>query len=54
MGNSWRKGAFCSICIFHDQKMHIYLIEYCKILILLWQKCYAIGQACIVVDGQIF
>ena len=25
-----------------------------KILITLWQKCYAIGQVCIVVEGQIF
>ena len=24
--NSWRKGAFCLVCIFHDQKMHVYLI----------------------------
>ena len=25
-GDSWRKGAFCSVCIFHNQKMHVYLI----------------------------
>ena len=25
-GNSWRKGAFCSLYIFHNQKRHVYLI----------------------------
>ena len=24
----WRKGAFFSVCIFHNQKMHVYLISY--------------------------
>ena len=26
VGNSWRKGAFCSVCIFHNSKMHVHLI----------------------------
>ena len=25
-GNSWRKFAFCLVCIFHNKKMHVYLI----------------------------
>ena len=26
-GNSWRKGAFFSVCIFRNQKMHGYLMS---------------------------
>ena len=26
--NRWRKGAFCSVCIFHNKKMDVYLIKY--------------------------
>ena len=25
-------GAFCSVYIFHNQKMHVYLIFYCNML----------------------
>ena len=25
-GNSWRKGVFCLVCIFHNQKMYVYFI----------------------------
>ena len=25
-GNNWRMGAFCLVCIFHNQNMHVYLI----------------------------
>ena len=25
-GYWWRKGVFCSECVFHYQKMHVYLI----------------------------
>ena len=21
----WTRGAFCSVCIFHNQKMHFYI-----------------------------
>ena len=32
-GGGWclwsnRKGAFCSVCIFHNQRMHVYLIYF--------------------------
>ena len=26
-GRGEKGGAFCSVCIFHNQKMHVYLIE---------------------------
>jgi len=25
-GRGEKGGAFCSVCIFHNQKMHVYLI----------------------------
>ena len=26
-GRGEKGGAFCSVCIFHNQKMHVYLIK---------------------------
>ena len=26
-GRGEKGGVFCSVCIFHNQKMHVYLIE---------------------------
>ena len=28
-GRGEKGGAFCSVCIFHNQKMHVYLIPSC-------------------------
>ena len=28
-GRGEKGGAFCSVCIFHNQKMHVYLIYFC-------------------------
>ena len=45
-GRGEKGGAFCSVCIFHNQKMHVYLI-FCIFF-------YAAGQMYIVIlDGQI-
>ena len=30
-GRGEKGGAFCSVCIFHNQKMHVYLIFQIKI-----------------------
>ena len=27
-GRGEKGGAFCSVCIFHNQKMHVYLIKF--------------------------
>ena len=50
---------FCEISpLWHNFKvlgkfLCVYLV-FGKMLILHWQKCHAIGQICIAVDGQIF
>ena len=30
-GRGEKGGAFCSVCIFHNQKMHVYLIFCCSL-----------------------
>ena len=41
-GRGEKGGAFCSVCIFHNQKMHVYLIKEkapLKTIKNLWKNC---------------
>ena len=49
-GKRWRKGVFCLVCIFHNKKMHVYLISFLwkeYLVLVAWKafQCWNISHA---------